>query len=72
MTAAGIRKEFVLIKIAGIKESTALVRSHLPASLDEFIMPGLVKDGIYKRIEYSVELVPDICAVCRHETGCPG
>lgn len=74
MTAAGIRKELVLIKISGIRESVDLVRSHLPARLDEFVTLGLIKDGIYKRIEYAVELVLDICAVINADLklGVPG
>ncbi len=31
--------------------------------MEEFIALGLVKDGIYKRIEFAIQNVLDICAI---------
>jgi len=55
-------------------ESVALVREHLPLSVDEFVEMGLVKDGIYKRLEYAIENVFDICAILNADLslGVPG
>lgn len=36
---------------------------HIPGSFDDFSKLGLVKDGIYKRTEFAIENVFDICAI---------
>ncbi|MDN7025443.1 DUF86 domain-containing protein [Methanoculleus sp. FWC-SCC1] len=55
-------------------ESIALVREHLPDSVDAFLNLGIVRDGIYKRIEYAIENVFDICAILNSDLhlGVPG
>jgi len=40
-----------------------LVQKHLPDSFDEFSNLELVKDGIYKKLEFCIENVFDICAI---------
>ncbi len=47
---------------------------HLPDSYEKFSQLGLVKDGIYKRTEYAIETVFDICAILNSDLklGIPG
>ncbi len=58
-----MRTEIIRKKIAEIRESLEMVRDNLPESLEEFKSLGLVKDGMYKRIEFCIEDVFDICAI---------
>ncbi|MDP3104554.1 MAG: DUF86 domain-containing protein [Candidatus Methanoperedens sp.] len=58
-----MRTEIIRTKIAEIKESLELIRENLPDSFEEFASLGLLKDGMYKRIEFSIENVFDICAI---------
>ena len=58
-----MRKEIIRTKIKEIEESLDLVKEHLPTDFEEFLNLGLVKDGIYKKIEFSIENVFDICAI---------
>jgi uncharacterized protein YutE (UPF0331/DUF86 family) len=58
-----LRSEQIRAKLSEIEESVALVEENLPDSFDEFSKLGLVKDGIYKRIEFAIENVYDICAI---------
>ncbi|MCD6467172.1 MAG: DUF86 domain-containing protein [Methanomicrobia archaeon] len=46
-----------------IEESLDLVKKRLPSGFEEFLNLGLVKDGIYKKIEFSIENIFDICAI---------
>lgn len=58
-----MRKEIIRTKIKEIEESIRLVEEHLPDTFEEFAGLGLIKDGIYKRIEFAIENVFDICAI---------
>ncbi len=58
-----MRTEIIRTKIAEIQESLELIRENLPDSFDEFASLGLLKDGMYKRIEFCIENVFDICAI---------
>jgi|GEM_PF-3766708 len=58
-----LRTDAIRIKLAIITDSIELVESHLPSDVEEFTKLGLVKDGIYKRVEYAIENVFDICAM---------
>jgi len=58
-----MRKEIIRTKIKEIEESLDLVKTHLPSGFEEFLNLGLVKDGIYKKIEFSIENIFDICAI---------
>ena len=63
MRETAIRTDIILIKLREMIESVDLVKSHIPDSEEEFCRLGLLKDGIYKRIEYAIENVFDICAI---------
>jgi len=69
-----VRETVIRVKITEICEGVRLVQEHLPKSAKEFRKLGLVKDGIYKRIEFAIEDVFDICAILNAdlELGIPG
>ena len=58
-----MREEIIRTKLREIEESVNIVKKHLPKKLEDFLKLGLVKDGIYKKIEFAIENVIDICNV---------
>ena len=58
-----MRRELIKSKIEEILESLKLVEENLPEDLETFQSLGLIKDGIYKRIEFAIQNVIDICAI---------
>ena len=58
-----IRINIIKTKIAIIDENLELVKGNLPSKLKDFKDLGLVKDGIYKRIEASIQEVISICSI---------
>jgi len=69
-----IRDTAIRIKLQEMTESVDMVKEHLPDSADSFRQLGIVKDGIYKRVEYAIENVFDICAILNADLhlGVPG
>ena len=69
-----VRGTVIRIKLSEMADSVALVRENLPASVDSFAGMGLLKDGIYKRMEYAIENVFDVCAILNADLhlGIPG
>lgn len=63
MKKSGIRDALVYSKLTEIEESLDMVNENLPDKIEEFVALGIVKDGIYKRLEYAIENVFDICHV---------
>jgi uncharacterized protein YutE (UPF0331/DUF86 family) len=63
MKARQLRENLIRSKMTEIMESIGLVRENLPDSYEDFSRLGLVKDGIYKRTEFAIENVFDICAI---------
>ncbi|WP_292364477.1 MULTISPECIES: hypothetical protein [unclassified Methanoculleus] len=62
----GIRDTVIRIKLLEMAESVDMARGHLPDSVESFEKLGIIKDGIYKRIEYAIENVFDICAIVNY------
>lgn len=58
-----MRTEIIRTKIAEIQESLELIRENFPDSFEDFALLGLIKDGMYKRIEFCIQNVFDICAI---------
>ncbi|MCK4365375.1 MAG: DUF86 domain-containing protein [Thermoplasmatales archaeon] len=58
-----MRNDIIKTKIKEMEESLKLVEKYLPGSFKEFSNLELVKDGIYKRLEFCIENMFDICAV---------
>lgn len=69
-----IRDTAIRIKLQEMTGSVDMVKEHLPNSADSFRQLGIVKDGIYKRAEYAIENVYDICAILNADLhlGIPG
>ena len=63
MKARQLRENLIRSKMTEIMGSIDLVRENLPDSFEDFSRLGLVKDGIYKRTEFAIENVFDICAI---------
>jgi uncharacterized protein YutE (UPF0331/DUF86 family) len=74
MTGRLPREDLIFTKLAEIDEGISLVMKHLPASYEEFSQMGLLKDGIYMRVEFAIEGMIDICAVINTDMklGIPG
>lgn len=58
-----MRKEIILSKISEIEESISLIAENMPEEFEDFENMGLLKDGIYKRVQYVIENILDICAI---------
>ncbi len=58
-----MRIDLYIAKFDRIKENVQLIQENLTDNLEDFMKLGLVKDGIYKRYEYSVELIIDVVAM---------
>jgi len=58
-----LRIDIYISKFDRIKENVRLIKENLTDNLEDFRKLGLVKDGIYKRYEYSVELIIDVVAM---------
>ena len=58
-----LRIELMRSKMADIEESVSMVEANLPPSFEEFSELGLVKDGIYKRMELAIESIIDILSI---------
>ena len=55
-----MRKDIIKNKIKEIYDSLDLIKINLPDNYNNFQSLGLIKDGIYNRIEYSIENLIDI------------
>jgi len=49
--------------LVDIEKSISLVEENIPGCFEEFSQLGLVKDGIYKRMEFAIENIIDICSI---------
>lgn len=58
-----IRKDMILHKLKQIEENLILVEENLPSKLEDFLHLGLAKDGIYKKIEFAIENMIDVCSI---------
>jgi len=59
-----MREAIIRTKMEEIKESLKLIEENLPQKFEDFDKLGrLLKDGIYKRVEFSIENVLDICRI---------
>jgi len=55
-----MRKDVIKNKINEIYKSLDLINENIPGDFEKFKNLGIVKDGIYKRLEYSIENLIDI------------
>lgn len=50
-------------KFREIRESISIISENVPATADEFKELGLVKDGIYKRLEFCIQNLIDVFSI---------
>ena len=62
----GLRTDVIKTKLKIIEENIDLVKENLPEKLSEFKALGLVKDGIYKKIEVSIQDIINICSIINY------
>lgn len=58
-----MRIELIKHKLKSIIENIDLVKENIPDNLEEFKKLGLIKDGIYKKIEVSIQEIINICSI---------
>ena len=58
-----MRIDIIKNKLKAIEENIDLVKENIPEEIEEFIELGLIKDGIYKKIEASIQDVINICSI---------
>lgn len=58
-----MREELIRNKLSIISDMSSSVKEYIPDDPESFIDMGIVRDGIYKRLEYSLENVFDVCAI---------
>jgi len=58
-----MRVSIVKTKLKIVEENIILVKENLPEKVEDFINLGLIKDGIYKRIEASIQEILSVCSI---------
>src|SRR3989344_490763 len=63
-----IRKRELRVKeieenLVKIVEAIEIVENNLSEDFDSFFNSGLIKEGIYKKIEFAIESIIDICNI---------
>lgn len=56
-------------KLKEIEENIEIIYEHLPANKKAFRSLGLIKDGIYKRVEFTIQNYIDIFSLIYSELG---
>lgn len=57
------RREIIASKLQNLRESIIFIEDNLPESVEKFRDNRLLKNGIYKEVEFSIETIIDICAI---------
>jgi len=63
MKSKTIRKKLIEDKLSLITDSINEISDNLPSDFEDFKKLGLIKDGIYKKIEFAIENIIDICNI---------
>ncbi len=58
-----IREKEIKQKLREIEEAIAVIEENIPERFSEFLGLGLVKDGIYKKTEFAIENLIDVCNI---------
>ena len=58
-----MKSEIIKSKIEKIKDSLIFIEDNLPSTPDELSASRLIKNALYKEIEFAIELVLDICSL---------
>lgn len=57
------RREIIASKLQNLRESIIFIEDNLPESVEKFRDNRLLKNGIYKEVEFSIENIIDVCAI---------
>ncbi len=60
MKEKNLRRDRIEAKLTEIIDAINLVADNLPKDYEDFATVGLVKDGIYKKLEFAIENIIDI------------
>jgi hypothetical protein len=55
-----MREKIILAKIKEIEESISLIVENIPDDFKNFKDLGILKDGIYIRIQYSIDAILEV------------
>ncbi len=55
-----MRKDIIKNKIKEVYDSLELIEVNMPADFEKFQDLGIIKDGMYKRLEYAIENLIDV------------
>lgn len=58
-----LRKKEIEDKLTDVIDSVMIVGENLPKDSEDFLHSGLIKEGIYKKIEFAIESIIDICNI---------
>lgn len=58
-----MRKNEIKKKIREVNDSLIIIKGNIPSGPEQFENMGLLKDGIYKRLEFIIENVIDVCNI---------
>lgn len=58
-----IKPEVIKSKVEKIKDSLIFIEENLPANVKQLKESKLIKNALYKEIEFAIELVLDICSL---------
>src|SRR3989344_4477953 len=56
-----LRFEHIEKKISDVMDSLDIIEENLPNNSEDFVSSGLIKEGMYKKIEFAIESIIDIC-----------
>jgi uncharacterized protein YutE (UPF0331/DUF86 family) len=67
-----LRIEQIRIRLREIEDSIEIIKENFSPDCEytRFLSMGIVKDGIYKRLEYAIQTAFDICAIINRDLRC--
>ena len=64
-----IREDLIEKKLTQITDSINVITENFPYSYEKFVQLGLAKEGIYKKLEFAIECIFDICNILNSDLG---
>lgn len=58
-----IRKDLIEHKLAEISDNINIISENMPSEFEDFANMGLAKHGLYKKAEFAIQDVIDICSI---------
>ena len=58
-----IRKDVIKEKLGSIIDTLEVIRENLPDDFEDFYKSRILKDAVYKEIEFCIESILDICSI---------